>query len=74
MTPTEEKVEKYKRLIGENRVFEFEERINFAVDDLMKNLEDWFVEDHEKSDFLIHVFAKTMDRVQDEMEFLNLLN
>ena len=74
MTPTERKVEKFAREIGENTSYGFKKEVDVLTDDLMLELDGKFINNETKIDYVTHVFASVLDNLSDRLEKPDNLN
>ena len=68
-----QKWNRYQRLFGEDRASEFEHRVNEAVNSAVREM-DKLVDDEVKIQYVTHVFAKTLDQLQDWLTHPRMVN
>lgn len=77
MTPTERKIEKYAREVGENTSYEFKKEVEVLTEDLMLSLDDTdrgLISDETKIDYVTLVFASVIDSLIDRLKKPDNLN
>ena len=74
MTPTERKIEKYAREVGENTSYEFKKEVEVLTDDLMLELDGKFINNETKIDYVTLVFASVIDSLIDRLKKPDNLN
>jgi hypothetical protein len=74
MTPSEQKIEQYHAIVGDDTSYRFEHKIAQAVQELAESLENNFMDDEAKVDYATHVFAKMLDDLADFLENPRLIN
>jgi hypothetical protein len=68
-----QKWNRYQRTFGEDRASEFEQRVNEAVSSAVREM-DKLVDDEVKIQYVTHVFAKTLDQLQDWLHHPKMVN
>lgn len=68
-----QKWNRYQRIFGENQAAEFEHRVNEAVNSAVREM-DKLVDDEVKLQYVTHVFAKTLDQLQDWLNHPKMVN
>ena len=74
MTETEIRLKELARKVGENSAYDFQLTVELATDEFYENvLENTFVSDETKVDYITYVFATILDRIieQDKLKHLN---
>ena len=77
MTPTERKIEKYAREVGENTSYEFKKEVEVLTEDLMLSLDDTdrgLISDETKIDYVTLVFESVIDSLIDRLKKPDNLN
>ena len=64
---------RYERVFGTDRAADFERRVNAAVDHAVREM-DKLVDDEGKIQYVTHVFAKTLDQLQDWLSHPRTIN
>ena len=65
MTQTNEKLKSFHKELGKELCQEFECGLQTLVMDLFSGLERVFIDDEDKSEYLIHAFATIIDSTED---------
>lgn len=68
-----QKWNRYQRIFGDNQAAEFEQRVNEAVNNAVREM-DKLVDDEVKIQYVTHVFAKTLDQLQDWLTHPKMVN
>jgi len=68
-----QKWNRYQRIFGEDQAAEFEHRVNEAVSSAVREM-DKLVDDEVKIQYVTHVFAKTLDHLQDWLTHPRMVN
>ena len=68
-----QKWSRYQRIFGEDHAEEFERRVNDAVSSAVREM-DKLVDDEMKIQYVTHVFAKTLDQLQDWLTHPRMVN
>ena len=72
MTDTEIRLEELSKKVGENSAYEFQRKLELATDELIKNINNSFITDETKIDYVTYVFANILDRITDQAEVKHL--
>jgi len=64
---------RYERVFGPERAADFERRVNDAVSNAVREM-DKLVDDEVKIQYVTHVFAKTLDQLQDWLTHPRTIN
>ena len=68
MTSTEERLKEFHKQLGKEKCQEFECELQTLVMDLFTGLGDVFVDNEEKKEYIIHVFATAIDNADDMVD------
>ena len=74
MTPSEQKIEQYHTLVGDDTSYRFEQNVSHAVQELAESFQSSFLDNESKVDHATHVFAKMLDDLSDFLEHPTIMN
>ena len=74
MTPSEQKIEQYHSLVGDDTSYRFEQNVSHAVQELAETFQGNFLDNESKVDYATHVFAKMLDDLSDFLEHPSIVN
>ena len=74
MTPSEQKIEQYHTLGGDDTSYRFEQNVSHAVQELAESFQSSFLDNESKVDYATHVFAKMLDDLSDFLEHPTIVN
>ena len=69
LTDTEIRLKELSKKVGENSAYDFQRTVELATDNLLKNIDNSFIIDETKHDFVTYVFATILDRIIDQSKF-----
>mgnify|MGYP003148038217 CR=1 FL=1 len=72
MTPTEIRLKELSKKVGEDSAYDFRRTVELATDDLIKNIDNSFITDETKHDYVTYVFANILDRIIDQSKLKHL--
>ena len=74
MTQTDKLSEKFSNTVGDDLNNQFENQVYVTIMELIKSLENRFIDNETKVDYATHVFAKALDEMVDYLDSPRLLN